>query len=60
MPWATPALIGSFRLAASANMAMPSGFSAIAWFMPASQEVGLPLPSMMVTFQPSFSPASLM
>ena len=60
MPWATPDLIGSFRLAASANMAMPSGFSAIAWFIPASQEVGLPLPSMMVTFQPSFSAACLM
>ena len=58
MPWATPALIGSFRLAASANMAMPFGFSAIAWFIPASHEVGLPLPSMTVTFQPSFSAAS--
>ena len=60
MPCATPALIGSCRLARVGEKAMPSGFSAIAWFMPASHEVGLPLPSMIVTSQPSFSPASLM
>ena len=42
------------------GVALAMGFSAIAWFMPASQDVGLPLPSMMVTFQPIFSAASLM
>ena len=31
-----------------ADQAFASGFKAIAWFMPASHEVGLPLPSMTV------------
>jgi hypothetical protein len=49
---ATAVPIGPWRLLASAKMAMPSGLSAIAWLKPASQPVGLPLPSMTVNLQP--------
>ena len=56
MPRDFASLIGSCRLAASANITIPSGFSARAWFSPASQFVGLPRPSITLNFQPIFSP----
>ena len=43
----------------SAVVTMPSSLSAIAWLKPSIQVLGLPRPSMIVTVQPTFSPASL-
>ena len=40
--------------------AIPSGLSAMAWLKAASQEEGLPFPSITVTSQPSFAAASFM
>ena len=37
---------------------MPSALSAIAWLKPCCQPSGVPWPSMIVTFQPIFAPAS--
>ncbi len=60
MPRPAAVLIGPCRLFASAKMAMPFGFSAIAWLKPDTQLAGLPLPSITLSFQPRCSAACFM